>query len=195
MNGIEIRDLTAELLDDYVYFMEHDAFDGNPDWVGCFCLEGHHTEPSPDEYDIAGRREEVTELIRSGSHTGLLAYEGDRVVGWCHAEPLAMMQNPDYRLGRSDEALARIGGIVCFNLAASHRHQGLPGVLLRHAVKRFVEQGMQTAEAFPWKEPSPRPGRNYLGTVNLYELHGFQRIRDVDDAVLMRRDLRPEGGP
>lgn len=171
--------------------MEHDAFGGNPDWEGCYCREGHWAGSfsAADTDSREHNKATVTGLIAAGEHTGLLAYEGSRVVGWCHAEPLAMMQNPDYRLDRTDEELAAIGGIVCFNLAESHRRQGLPAVLLRAAVERFRELGLTTAEAYPWKEPSPRPGRNYLGTVGLYEIHGFTAAGEVDDALIMRRDL------
>jgi GNAT superfamily N-acetyltransferase len=191
MRDIEIRELGPELLEDYVYFMEHDAFGGNPDWEGCYCREGHWAGSSSaaDTETRETNKTVMTGLIAEGSHTGLLAYEGGRVVGWCHAEPLAQMQNPEYRLDRTDQELAGIGAIVCFNLAASHRRQGLPGVLLRAAVERFRELGLTAAEAYPWKEPSPRPGRNYLGTVHLYELHGFSAAGESEDAVVMRRDL------
>jgi len=191
VGDLEIRDLGPELLDDYVRFMEHDAFGGNPDWEGCYCREGHWagTDSAADSESREHNKQVVTGLIAGGEHTGLLAFEDGKVVGWCHAEPLSMMQNPDYRMDRTDEELAAIGGIVCFNLAESHRRQGLPGVLLRAAVERFRDRGLSTAEAYPWKEPSPRPGRNYLGTVHLYEIHGFKAVGEHGDAVVMRRDL------
>jgi GNAT superfamily N-acetyltransferase len=174
--------------------MEHDAFGGNPDWEGCYCREGHWpgTTAAADEEEREENKAHVVERIRNGRHTGLLAYQADRVVGWCHAEPLAWMENPRYLNGRKPDAVADVGAIVCFNLAESHRRLGLPGVMLREALKRFAGRGLTAAEAFPWREPAPRPGRNYLGTVHLYELHGFRPAGEIDDAVIMRRPLTKE---
>jgi GNAT superfamily N-acetyltransferase len=190
MDDIEIHALTPERLDDYLYFMEHDAFGGNPDWEGCYCLEGHAQEE--DERPAEELRAEITELIRGGRHHGLLAYRGDRMVGWCHASPLVHLANDEYRQGRPDEELAHIGAIVCFNLAEEVRRAGLPAVLLREALRRFADAGLTLAEAYPWKDPAPRPQRNYLGTVNLYEIHGFERAAETDDAVRMQRAISPE---
>jgi hypothetical protein len=99
--------------------------------------------------------------------------------------------NPEYRLGRSDEEVAGVGAIVCFNLAASHQSQGLPGVFLREACRRFAAAGLTEVEAYPWKDPSPKPRRNYLGTVSLYEIHSFTNVGDAGDAFVMRRSLGP----
>ncbi len=194
MDDIEIRALEPGLLEDYLYFMEHDAFSGNPDWVGCFCLEGHTTGAAEEEDDepIEVRRERITGLIRAGEHHGLLAYRGGKLVGWSHATPLRFLQYEEYRLGRDDAEAASIGSIVCFNLAESVRREGLPGVLLREALKRFANAGLTHAEAYPWKDPAPRPNRNYLGTVHLYELHGFERAGESGDAFVMRRPLTKE---
>jgi hypothetical protein len=192
VDGIEIRELTPSLLEDYLYFMEHDAFGGNPDWAGCYCLEGHSlgTDEEENETDEE-RRVRITELITADAHHGLLAYAGERVVGWCHASPLVALVNPEYRLGRSDEEVAGVGAIVCFNLAASHQSQGLPGVFLREACRRFAAAGLTEVEAYPWKDPSPKPRRNYLGTVSLYEIHSFTNVGDAGDAFVMRRSLGP----
>jgi GNAT superfamily N-acetyltransferase len=192
MDQIDIRPLTPDRLEEYLRFMEEDAFGGNPDWEDCYCAEAHEGPGGlPEEDDLPGpeRRKAVSELIRDGRKHGLMAYVGDRMVGWCHAAPLAELVNPKFRHGRGDEEVAGIGSIVCFNLAESHRRQGLPGVLLRAAVERFADAGLSIAEAYPWKEPSPRPGREYLGTINLYELHGFTPFRETEDAVIMRRPL------
>lgn len=190
MDDVEIHALTPERLEDYLYFMEHDAFGGNPDWADCYCLEGHTTEGeaalerSPQE-----RRSISTELITRRAHHGLLAYRNKKVVGWCHATPLSALRYEEYRLGRSDDEVAHIGSIVCFNLAEEVRRAGLPAVLLREALKRFAEGGLTQAEAYPWKDPNPQPQRNYLGTIHMYALHGFEQIQEIDEAVLMRRPL------
>ena len=140
MDDLEIRALTPELLDDYLYFMEHDAFGGNPDWEGCYCREGHWARraAAADETRPASRTGGADRgAIAAGDHTGLLAYEGGKVVGWCHAEPPVGDGEPRrIGMGRPDEEVAahRRDRVLQPGREPSPG-QGLPGVLLREAVR------------------------------------------------------------
>lgn len=84
---LEIRPLTAERLEDYLRFFDHDAFPDNPAWAGCYCY-AHHFAGSNEAWEArsaAENRREVSELILAGRQQGVLAYRGPRVVGWCQA--------------------------------------------------------------------------------------------------------------
>src|SRR5512138_1780422 len=39
--GITVHPVTADRVDDWLRFFDHDAFAGNPDWGSCYCLEPH----------------------------------------------------------------------------------------------------------------------------------------------------------
>ena len=56
-----------------------------------------------DDRSGSMNRETVSELIGQGQHQGLLAYDGRRVIGWCHAAPrhtlgrlMHLLQNQGY---------------------------------------------------------------------------------------------------
>ena len=36
--NIEIKKLTADLLDDWLYFFDNTAFSDNDNWAGCYCM-------------------------------------------------------------------------------------------------------------------------------------------------------------
>ena len=75
---IVIRELTSELLDDFLNFFDHDAFADNPAWFGCYCMYYHFTG-TVEEWDkrsASENREAISTLIKRGEAHGLLAYVG-----------------------------------------------------------------------------------------------------------------------
>jgi len=189
---VEIRPLGPGLVEDYLAYFERDAFGGNPDWVGCYCLEAHSTlsEAEWDAQPHAERRAEITALIAAGRHHGLLAYAHGRPIGWVQAGPLATLENPDLRAGREEAEVAGVGSITCFNVAAAWRGRGLTGTLLEAACARLAEQGLSVAEGYPWRSDSPRGShRNYHGPLRLWLEHGFAASGEVGDTVIVRRTL------
>ena len=45
IGSIEIHPVTAERIDDWVYFFDHDGFADNPAWAACYCHEPHVVTP------------------------------------------------------------------------------------------------------------------------------------------------------
>ncbi len=41
LGELTIHPVTEDRLDDWAAFFDHDAFVGNPEWAGCYCLEPH----------------------------------------------------------------------------------------------------------------------------------------------------------
>jgi GNAT superfamily N-acetyltransferase len=196
--GIEIRKLTPELLGDYIDFFESDAFEGNPDWEGCYCMEAHFlgTDEEWDAQPLVERRAFAADLVERGGQHGFLAFEGDRPVGWCNAAPLASYESDLYTKGRQIPDIERVGAVVCFNIAASHRRQGLTGRLLRAALDSFGARGLSLAEGYPWKEDSPKgPARNYHGPLAFWLAHGFQPHDELEYSVVVRKPLKEGGSP
>src|SRR5512145_214014 len=80
-----IKELKADLMDDWFDFFEHRAFEDHPDWRGCYCTAFYY--PKPLEYvNPSNRRKDYAKwLIETGRMCGYLAYEEGRVVGWVNA--------------------------------------------------------------------------------------------------------------
>src|SRR5947208_16857945 len=84
---VEVRELTPELLDDYLRFFDKDAFTDFPEWSGCYC--GFYDTPG-DNWDASAKagpahRAARAERIRSGEAHGVVAIGDGRGVGWCNA--------------------------------------------------------------------------------------------------------------
>jgi hypothetical protein len=39
--GVTVHPVTEDRVGDWLRFLDHDAFAGNPDWASCYCLEPH----------------------------------------------------------------------------------------------------------------------------------------------------------
>jgi hypothetical protein len=87
--NITIKKLAPELLDDYLFLFEHEVSHDNPDqnWDRCYCVcfAGDDQSAMPDPRLPKQRRELAIEYIKNGKLKGYLAYDDERVVGWCNA--------------------------------------------------------------------------------------------------------------
>jgi ribosomal protein S18 acetylase RimI-like enzyme len=195
VSEIVIRRLTPGLLEDWLAYFDHDAFEDNPDWSGCYCYWFHADREHGDweSRTAAENRAASSELIRSGGLRGYLAYSGRRVAGWCQAAPRNHIPNI-----ANEEVLAvddadEVGSIVCFNVAAAFRKQGVATRLLDAACAGFRAEGLRTAEAYP-RRAATGDAANYHGPLALYLKAGFKAYRDLEELVVVRRELQGPAG-
>ena len=60
---VEVRDLTPELLDDYLRFFDKDAFTDFPEWSDCYC--GFYDTPG-DDWDASAKAGPAHRAARLG---------------------------------------------------------------------------------------------------------------------------------
>jgi GNAT superfamily N-acetyltransferase len=192
-SDIELRTLTPELKDDYLAFFDADAFPDNPVWAACYCLAYCVVTPPGEIYDdrsAAQNRAERAAMIERGEASGVLAYVGPRVIGWCHAAPRtslpALDETPEFAFEGNDRD--RTAAIVCFVIAPAYRGQGLSRRLLDGACDAMRERGMRWLEAYPPLSPGTAAS-SYHGRLSMYEAAGFERLRDVGRFAIMRKAL------
>ena len=189
-----IRPLTPALVEDYLAFFDHDAFCDNPEWQECYCAFFHYYSPShAGEWNArtgAENRASASELIRSGRKHGYLAYDGEKVVGWCHAAPRSALPllRETFCLAAEDEE--ETGAVVCFIVAKTHRRRGIARALLDAACEGFRAAGLAWAEAYPHPTQDTDAG-NYHGPTSLYLGAGFRPVREQGETLIVRKPLRP----
>jgi ribosomal protein S18 acetylase RimI-like enzyme len=130
---------------------------------------------------------------------GLVAFDGDRAVGWVSLGPRTDFE----RIVRS-KVIPEIDdrpvwSIVCFAVSASARGQGIGRALLDAAIEFATGHGARTLEAYPKRvEDGERiqPDAAYTGTLSMFERAGFvvvaERASDPSSAhtrVVVRREL------
>ncbi len=190
MDELAIRELSPELLDDYLGFFDRDAFADNPEWSSCYCY--WYLFPGTDEEWEARRGSEnraaMSDLIRGGQAHGFLAYVDGRPAGWCHAAPRTSILNVERFTGAPAGDSDRVGSIVCFSIAGPYRRQGIARRLLEAACESFRRRGLQYAEAYPRKN-ARSAAQHFPGPLEMYLKAGFTPVHELDRLVVVRKSL------
>jgi GNAT superfamily N-acetyltransferase len=167
-----------------------------PDASVCWCLS--YRIPSKENTALQGpaRAEKVASLM-AGGPLGVLAYDGEEVVGWAAVAP------------RADTAFARsrtiprvddldVWSVWCIRVRPGHRGTGISHPLLAGAIAYARSQGAPAIEGYPVDNRGAKVDSTmaYVGTRALFEKAGFRKAADTSSVaggfprVLMRMDLR-----
>lgn len=171
-----------------------------PDANVCWCLS--YRIPSRENQQLSGtaRGDRVRELVAEDPPPGVLAYDGDEVVGWAGVHP------------RRDTTFARnrkiphvdepddpgVWSVWCIRVRPGHRGTGISHDLLDGAVSFARGHGARVLEGYPVDNGSSKVDLTmaYVGTRSLFERAGFEHAADTTSVlngfprVLMRRTLR-----
>lgn len=166
-----------------------------PDASVCWCLS--YRIPSKENRALVGpARGERVRLLTEQGPPGVLAYDGDTVVGWAAVAPRA-----DTTFARSrviphvdDQA---VWSVWCIKVRPGHRRSGISHPLLAGAVDFARDNGAPAIEGYPLDNQGERINTTmaYVGTVGLFEAAGFTRASETTSVldgfprVVMRLDL------
>ena len=165
----------------------------------CFCLS--YRIPSKEANALRGpeRAERVRRLMAEEGPIGVLAYDGDEVVGWAAAAPRSRTHFQTFRkIPRIDDVDP--WSLWCFRVRPGHRGKGIMHSLIDGAVAFAKEQGAPAIEGYPVDNGDAKVDLTmaYVGTRRLFEQAGFTKAADTTSVlsgfprVLMRRDLRDD---
>ena len=163
----------------------------------CWCLS--YRIPSKENLALHGpaRGERVQQLVREDPPPGVLAYDGDEVVGWAAIHPRADTSFATNRKIPHVDDLA-VWSLWCIRVRPGHRGTGIPTHLVDGAVEFARARGAPAVEAYPVDNAGKKVDLTmaYVGTQKLFERAGFVKAADTDSVinrfprVLMRLDLR-----
>jgi GNAT superfamily N-acetyltransferase len=168
-----------------------------PDANVCWCLS--YRIPSKENLALAGieRGERVKQLVRQKIAPGVLAYDGDEVVGWAAVHP-----RPDTSFATNRKIPhvddLDVWSLWCIRVRPGHRGEGISHRLVDGAVEFARGHGAPAIEAYPVDNGTSRVDLTmaYVGTRRLFERAGFVKAADTDSVlngfprVVMRLDLR-----
>jgi GNAT superfamily N-acetyltransferase len=130
---------------------------------------------------MPGRIAHMRALCSSEPGPGVLAYVDGKTAGWCSVAPKAT-----YRALVNSRTIPHVQdegawSVVCFVVRPGFRRRGLMHQLLEGAVGHARAMGATVLEGYP---VDPGPDRvdqtsGYVGTVALFEAHGFSRVRQT----------------
>jgi GNAT superfamily N-acetyltransferase len=167
-----------------------------PDSDVCWCLS--YRLPSKDNLALhrQARGRKVAALMNQGP-PGVLAYDGDEVVGWAAVHPRADTAfATNRRIPHVDDV--DVWSVWCIRVRPGHRGHGISHALLEGAVAFARENGAPAIEGYPVVNKGEKVDSTmaYVGTRRLFQKAGFRKAADTDSVlngfprVLMRLDLR-----
>ena len=162
----------------------------------CWCLS--YRLPSKENVALQGpaRVKKVAALLKDGP-IGVLAYDGDTVVGWAAVAPRAETTFARNRkIPHVDDAA--VWAVWCIRVRPGHRGKGISHALLAGAVDYARAQGAPAVEGYPVDNAGKEVDQTmaYVGTRALFEKAGFRKAADTDSVIngfprlLMRLVLR-----
>ncbi|QZY29108.1 GNAT family N-acetyltransferase [Nocardioides coralli] len=162
----------------------------------CWCLS--HRIPAAVNKSLVGpeRGAYVEELTRRPVAPGVLAYDGDQVVGWAAVAPRAELPYARSRTIPHVDDLA-VWSLWCIRVRPGHRGRGVSHALVAGAVDYARSQGAPAVEGYPVDNRGEKVDLTmaYVGTRAVFERAGFHLAARTEAVaggfprVLMRLDL------
>ena len=190
--SFDVRPATLDRFDDVATMLGP----RKPDASVCWCLS--HRVDSRTNRELVGpaRGEYVRTLCSREVAPGVLAYEGDVVVGWAAVAPRAELPFArSTKIPHLDDL--PVWSVWCLRVRPGFRGRGVAGTLLDGAVGYARTEGAPAVEGYPVDNHGARVDLTmaYVGTRALFERAGFTKAADTDAVsggfprVVMRLDL------
>ncbi len=181
---LRIRPLTPDLWPAFA-----DLFGESGAVGGCWCMYwriGRTMRGQPRAQNKAAFRA----IVERGPPPGLLAFDGDRAVGWCQLTPRDAVPWLDrtWRLKRVDDL--PVWSISCFYVRIGYRRRGVTAALIAAAVKAAKRAGAPALEAYPL-DADKTPSASGTGYASTFARAGFKTVAcRVPPRPIMRHDLK-----
>jgi GNAT superfamily N-acetyltransferase len=188
--NITIKQLSENLLNDYLYFFDNIAFVDNREWDGCYCMFYHHDN---DVKDWLSRSKEdnrtmAINMIKDHKLNGFLAYNNETPIAWCNAndkKSFSFNKNLNKVYGDFDDSIV---SIVCFLVSHQYRRCGISTQLLQAVINYYQKTGKKHLEAYPFKN-TIKDSENYHGPSSLYIKNGFYIDKEYGKYIVMKYNL------
>lgn len=169
--NLTIRPLTPDLWPQF-----EELFGPTGACAGCWCMYWRigsaYTKRAREENRRAFRA-----VVKKGPPPGLVAFDGDTMVGWCQLTPRAALPRLDRaRFTQAVDDLP-VWSISCFFVKKGFRGKGVMSALIAEAVKFARAQGAPALEAYPWDTSQKRGSSTvYTGLAPSFARNGFKTV-------------------
>ena len=186
--NIEIKPLTKELKDDYLFFFDNMIFKENPEWSKCYCYDYHFTgNVATCTREMS--RAAVSNLIDENALRGYLAFENEKPIGWCNTNNRSNYQRLLKDYDYVDNPDDKVCSIVCFLIHPDYRRQGVAQKLLEKIIMDYSKKDFDYFEAYP-RKGELSCGGNFKGPLELYKRLDFEINKAYDDSYVVRKSIR-----
>jgi GNAT superfamily N-acetyltransferase len=184
---LTIQEVTADRWHDLA-----DLFGPSGAYSGCWCMWWRLTSTEFAANGNPGNRAALEAVVVNGGPVGLLAYKGEKPLGWASVSP-----RRDYRrIGRSPKLKPATPdettwSIPCFFIHRGHRSEGIATALLKAAVTYARKNKAKALEGYPVDTHGEKRAQPdlFTGTVSLFAKEGFSEVRSAGKRVVMVKKL------
>ncbi len=140
----------------------------------------------------ARNRSALKKLVGTDQPAGVIAYAGDRPIGWCAVAPRAAFVRLETARTLRPVDEKPVWSIVCLFVQRAYRRQGVSVALLNGAAEYARSLGAEIVEGYPVE---PRSGAipavfAHPGTPSAFRSAGFREVAHPSPArAIMRRQL------
>lgn len=181
---LKIRPLTPDL-----WPALEDLFGSKGACNGCWCMYwriGATYRKAPGDKNKAAFKK----IVKDGPPPGLIAFDGDRAVGWCQLTPRDTLPWLDraWRLKRVDDL--PVWSLSCFYIRIGYRRKGVTSALIAAALKAAKRANAPALEAYPL-DAARTPSASSTGYATTFARAGFKTIAcHTAPRPIMRHDLK-----
>jgi GNAT superfamily N-acetyltransferase len=180
---LTIRPLTPEL-----WPALEDLFGKRGACNGCWCMYwriGSAYRHQPPAKNKAAFRK----VVKQGPPPGLIAFDGEKAVGWCQITPRDSLPWLDRHrhLKRVDDL--PVWSLSCFYVRIGYRRKGVTSALIAAALKAAKRAKAPAVEAYPL-DADKTPSSSSTGYASTFARAGFKVVaRPMPPRPIVRYDL------
>ena len=176
--AVSIRPLSFDLWPAF-----EDLFGRQGACYGCWCTHFRLPPARRRQNDRESNRTHMMGRVEAGPPPGLLAFDGDRAIGWMQIGPRADV--PEWNnAGRASAPLvpsetddACVWAISCFFIRAQARGRGLSHRLVAAGIDHARGGGARVLDACPMDEAkNSRSIGLFVGSTRVFEKAGFEKV-------------------
>jgi GNAT superfamily N-acetyltransferase len=153
---------------------------------GCWCMSWRIARSEFNRQKGEGNKQAMKAIVDSGEVPGIIAYDGDKPIGWCSVAPRKAFPALERTRVLQPVDDQPVWSIVCFFIAKSYRHKGISVQLLKTAIKYAEQHGCRILEGYPFEPKQPKLPDPFVwtGLASAFRKAGFRE-------VLRRSETRP----
>jgi GNAT superfamily N-acetyltransferase len=139
---------------------------------------------------LGGNKTALHHIVKTGPPPGLIAFDGDKAVGWCQLTPREALPWLDRtsRLKRVDDL--PVWSLSCFYIRIGYRRKGVTSALIAAAIKAAKRAKAPALEAYPL-DADKTPSTSHTGYATTFARAGFKTVACyTPPRPIMRQDLK-----
>jgi GNAT superfamily N-acetyltransferase len=169
----------------------------NPDSSVCWCLSWRLSSKENRALVGTERADAVRALCRRKRAPGVLAFNGDDVVGWAGIAPRTELHPIEHsrKIPHVDDLA--VWSLWCIRVRPGFRKQGVTAALIDGAVEYAIASGAPVIESYPVDNAGEKVDQTmaFVGTRHMFERAGFSKVAATDSVsggfprIVMRRSV------